>query len=159
MTRGFVRGATEDDIPLVAPRLREADRNEVLAVTGVAPELSLRGMVQAADQAFALCTEDGTPQGLLGVTSVSGLEDAGYVWLLFTDALYDHRIEFLRRCREWLSILHTTHPLLLNYVDERNTVHVKWLRWLGFTILRRVPYGAEGRPFLEFVRYDECAYP
>jgi hypothetical protein len=32
-------------------------------------------------------------------------------------------------------------------------VHIRWLRWMGFTFIKSHPkYGAEGRLFLEFVR-------
>jgi hypothetical protein len=32
-------------------------------------------------------------------------------------------------------------------------VHIKWLRWMGFTFISSHPkFGTEGRLFLEFVR-------
>lgn len=153
----FIRGATEADAASVALRLRHCDREEVEAVTGLSPQAALLGMVSRASQAFSLCTLDGEPQGLLGVSDVYMTPGVGYVWLLFTDKLYEHRTEFLRRCRGFLPILHAHHPMLLNYVDERNETHIRWIRWMGFTIIRRVPYGAGQLPFLEFVRHQSCA--
>ena len=43
-----------------------------------------------------------------------------------------------------------TYPLLRNYVDERNTMAIRWLEWLGFEILPVEPFGVEGLPFHPF---------
>ncbi len=79
----------------------------------------------------------------------------GAVWLLGSDALTQPplRRQFLVEGTVYLDTLHRFRPLLWNVVDERNTLHVRWLKWMGFTFINRHPYyGAEQRPFLEFVR-------
>lgn len=44
-------------------------------------------------------------------------------------------------------------PILFNCVDQRNEVHINWLRWLGFKFVRIIPeYGIQKLPFIEFVR-------
>jgi hypothetical protein len=49
--------------------------------------------------------------------------------------------------------LQQNYDVLFNLVDERNTLHIRWIQWCGFTFVNRHPaLGAEQRPFLEFVR-------
>ena len=45
------------------------------------------------------------------------------------------------------------YPLLTNAVDEEYKVSIDWLRFLGFTFLKRhETWGVGNKPFLEFVR-------
>lgn len=62
------------------------------------------------------------------------------------------RSQFLRECRRYLAGMEQLYPVLFNLIDERNTVHMRWLRWMGFTFIRRTTYGHEQRPFLEFIK-------
>ena len=46
--------------------------------------------------------------------------------------------------------------MIWNYVDARNVVHIKWLKWLGFTIINKHNQFGIGRiPFYEFVKIRE----
>ena len=41
----------------------------------------------------------------------------------------------------------------MNYVDERNTTSIRWLKHLGFVLIKRIEdYGVGKKPFYEFVR-------
>lgn len=71
----------------------------------------------------------GLPMGLFGVT------DLGVIWMISTSELSKHSIRFLKDSRVWINEFHKTHPILWNWVDTRQTLHLKWLqKWLGFTI-------------------------
>ena len=89
------------------------------------------------------------------VKAHSGL-DPDQALLLGTDAMLDDLQDqrtFLRQSKEVLRELHHQFILLFNEVDARNTVHIRWLRWMGFTFVRYRPnYGTEGRPFYEFCK-------
>ncbi len=151
-TESFVREATEADLSSLLPRLRRADRDEIIGITGAPPELALPGCVQFSDTALALCTPDGVVHGLLGVNRLQGGEDVGQVWMFLSDEVFNRKHAFLRRSPVVLEALHKVYPLLTNLVDERNTAHITWLRWLGFTFLRRVELGPFKLPFIEFAR-------
>jgi hypothetical protein len=46
-----------------------------------------------------------------------------------------------------------SYTLIGNVIDERNRVHLRWLKWMGFTFVQRIPeYGVQHRPFLEFIK-------
>ena len=39
---------------------------------------------------------------------------------------------------------------LVNWVDDRNTCAIRWLKWMGFTIHEPEPYGVANLPFRRF---------
>jgi len=58
----------------------------------------------------------------------------GDIWMLATDELVEkHGREFARASRGWVDFLNTQYRCLSNIVDARNTVHIRWLEWCGFT--------------------------
>jgi hypothetical protein len=84
--------------------------------------------------------------------------DVGQVWMVATDQLLDHQKEFLRYTHSFIDKLHDHYPLLFNWVDARNTVHLKWLKWSGFTFINyHEKWGPLGLPFYTFVRIRPCA--
>ena len=77
----------------------------------------------------------------------------GTVWLLASPKLLKHGLKLARESRRWVESLQSQYDVLFNLVDERNTVHIRWIQWCGFTVVNRHPaLGAEQIPFLEFVR-------
>ncbi len=77
----------------------------------------------------------------------------GYVWMVATDRLVKYQREFIRESRKWLDEAHEEYPMLGNFVDARNTLHIRWLDWMGFHFINRFEeWGFERRPFLQFVR-------
>lgn len=156
---GYLAPATPDHARALCPLLRPADRAEVHASVGLPPELVLPDMVGPGREAWAMFTSDHEIAGLFGVDPVFNHPHIGVIWLLGSDQLQAHSVEFLRKSREWVDIYNQRYTLLLNRADARNTLHLRWLRWLGFTLIREAPWGAEGRPFVEFARLQPCAYP
>lgn len=140
----------------LAPRLRKADIDELKASTGGDPlELLVEAVLYpgALSRAF-LDPADGSVAGMFGVAPVD--EKAGSVWLVSTYAVERYPLRFLRRCKRFLPKLHAYRPLLFNYVDARNTVHLTWLKWLGFSFVAlHEHFGVERRPFYEIVRLED----
>lgn len=143
----------------MARNLRQADRDEIRALTGAPPAWMLPECVKASRATWTMYDFYGQPAGLWGLQDVDGHPDVGWVWMVCTPEIEEHPFTFLAKCRELLPLLHTFHPIVTNHVDERNTVHIRWLRWMGFSFLRRIErWGAESRPFIEFARLQPlCA--
>jgi hypothetical protein len=160
---GQIRAATPADVVAIAPNLRDADRAEIEAYVGVpASPLLLLSFADYCDRIWALETSEGAVAAILGTYPVPGWPHVGVVWLIGTDHLRTHRVEFLRGCRKHLPEIYGPYDLLTNAVDERNVLHQRWLKWLGFTFTRRLEtYGAQGRPFIEFIgiKPEPCAHP
>ena len=149
------RPATMDDVRYLAPRLRPADQAEVRAFTGLPAAVALQGCLEASDRTFVGCTEDGEPGVLWGTQPVPGVREVGWIWMVGSDLMVRHRWEFLAQAKRFLPLAHERYPILTNHVDERNAVHIRWLRWMGFSFLRRIEqWGAAGIPFIEFARLD-----
>jgi len=154
-----IRPATPEDVHAVGRNLRPADRDEIRAVTGAPPLLVLPECVAQSRATWTMYGLSGEPVGLFGVQDVFDNPDVGWVWMVCTPTIERYPFHFLNKSRELLPVIHSFHPLVTNHVDERNTVHIRWLRWMGFTFLRRIErWGAESRPFIEFARLQpQCA--
>jgi hypothetical protein len=146
-----VRLSTYEDAASLAPRLRPADVQELLAAGSTSALEALNDGVRYSQPCLSIVDMEDTVVTMFGVTP-SGNPDVGFAWLLSSDALDKHKIKFLRQSKVWLEYLHSRHPLLTNYVDARNVVHIAWLRWLGFRFLREVQMGSGNHTFYEFAR-------
>tara|TARA_B100000780_G_scaffold275626_1_gene242616 strand:- start:2235 stop:2699 length:465 start_codon:yes stop_codon:yes gene_type:complete len=144
---------TVEDIDFIAPRLRKADYNECLASTGQQPRYVFHKSFDLGAISLTLRAPNGDRVGLCGVVTSPNIEGAGVVWMVATDDIYQHQTTFLRNSKRALKHLSENYLVLFNCVDARNSVHIKWLRWMGFTFINKHEnYGAEKRLFYEFVR-------
>ncbi|ARO29951.1 hypothetical protein NXC14_CH02002 [Rhizobium sp. NXC14] len=146
------RRSLPEDVTYLAPRLREADLRELQAAGSAGAEQSLQDGLRLSKDCITIINEDDKPVAMFGVCPSSEI-DVGYVWLLGSDEIKQNKTRFLRHSKRWLETLHQDFPVLTNFVDQRNTVHLLWLRWLGFKFLRTVnAMGPGNLPFYEFVR-------
>ena len=149
----YVRNATRDDGISLSGRLRKADRREISAFTRESPLSVLESGILSSTPCYAITRHDGTCIGIFG-TRDSDHPDSGLVWLLGSDDLVRHSRTFLRFSQFFLDELHKKYRLLYNVIDARNTVHLRWLEWLGFDFVEELPrYGVEKREFILFRRY------
>lgn len=135
------------DCAVLAPRLRQADLDEIAAATGqTAYEALAEGWMLSPD-CRAILTDSG-PIAVLGV--VPHGPDVGAPWLLGSDGILDHWREFARRSDEVLADIRRPWPRLANHVYAANHLHVRWLRWLGARLTGPEPFGVAGLPFWKF---------
>lgn len=150
----YIRLSTLDDPFTIGPKLRKADISEIKAASGRLPSDALMRGVLNSRPCYTAITPDGEPSGMFGVVPAD--KNTGIIWALFTDNILNHRKEFMRVSRQVVEECNNQYALLTNVVDARNTVHVRWLRKLGFVFLREIEeYGYEKRKFYEFVRYNK----
>lgn len=150
--------ATPELLEELAPNLREPDKAEAKALLGLSPAEGLQISLSASLPGTAYVA---TLRGC--VVCAWGLGEAislgvGHPWLMASSALSEITVPFLRRSRRvvsgWLDIC----PILTNVVDDRNHLHRKWLHWLGFQSVRKLPaYGADQIPFTQFIKVKPCA--
>ena len=144
-----LRLASEIDCIYLSENLRKEDIQEIQAVTGLPPLLSLLTGLKMSSVPLVICNADCKPVAMLGVVP-NGL--IGFIWMVGTDDLKKISLSFLRNSKDVCDVLKGKHQILHNYVDKRNTLHVNWLKWMGFTIINEVTYGVENRKFYEFVK-------
>ncbi len=152
-----VRLATTEDARDLAPRLRQADLEEITALVTKAPLDVLVESVQRGTETYAVVADDGcTILALFGIHHymvMSELEAS--VWMMGAEEMKSIKTSIMRETEPILRKFHQRYPLLWNIVDTRNTVHINWLKRFGFSAIKRHErLGVEQRPFIEFVRID-----
>lgn len=155
---GYVRAFREGDAECLAPILRDADQDELRAGTGMAPLAALQA---GADHSQICCTIIDNSWHVAGMFGIVDEGDFGRIWMLGSDALTRPplSIQFLRECRKHVYQMERPYRIIGNEIDQRNTLHVRWLKWLGFTFLPPIhDYGPERRTFIPFVKVVQpCA--
>jgi len=142
----YYKTSTKDDLYYLAPRLRYEDKQEILALVGLTPIQALLMSFNMSETCFTIFNPKEEPVAIFGVT------EKGAVWLLATDNIIDVQIPFLKQSRDVVEFYNNKHPLLWNVVDCRNTLHIKWLDWCGFTFISKRKLGVLNKEFYEFVR-------
>lgn len=133
---------TPDDIRYLAANLREADRMEVAAASGRDPQWVLtEGVIKSA---VSLVYRARRPVFIVGVV------EPGIIWLLGSDAIHHHKRALHRLAGHVLTKWHERWPTLGNIVDARNTIHIRWLKSMGFQFGEPVIAGVARLPFLPF---------
>ena len=123
----------------IAPYLRQADTDELKALSGLSPDVGVSFSIANSQRGYA-AYYDGELTAVFGISGE-------IIWLVGTDTITKHPITFFRTSKQIFHELTKGHNYLHNYVDARNKLHLRWLKWLGFTIEEAVNLGAEGRPF------------
>ncbi len=141
----YIRPAMPGDTWLMLPNIRQPDIDE-LAALGVTPEQCLRHGLQVSQEVFTIFLH-GKPAGMFGIVPHPNLTTVP--WAVFTTQIDAHPLPFLRASRRYIESL---PDYLENWVDARNTLTIKWLTWLGFTIEEPEAVGLHGELFHRFWR-------
>ena len=139
----YIHNATFEAAVQVASNLLPNDRREVTEGHGHDPESALVEGIKHCDSVYFE-----VPNG--EIAGMAGVHKNGQIWMLCTPAIYDYPNTFAREAKRYVN--ERTEKLLWNIVDERNKVHLKLLRFLGFKFLRRFNYGPNNLSFIEFCR-------
>jgi hypothetical protein len=141
----------------IAEDLRQADRQEIAASSGLPPLTCIREGIKLSDSAWIVLDRAGAPVSIFGVAP-STQEGVGVVWLLGTNRMMREALPIARATGRCIRQLHTRYTCLFNFVDARNEVSLRWLHWAGFDIAaERHTHGTEGRLFYEVVRFDDAS--
>ena len=144
-----VRKTRMSDAKYISSRLRKADLMELRANSGSAPDVSLMHSVWASNPCYTICLY-GEPIAIFGICPQ---KDVGVIWMMGTDKVLRIKTTFLKASKEWVNYFLELKPILFNFIHEKNTLHIKWLRWLGFSIINRLEnFGKNGETFYEFVK-------
>jgi len=154
-----VRPAYPADADALAPRLRPADLRELDAALALPPATVLQHGVRASNPCQAIVHHESV-LGLFGVVPSARNPEVGAVWLLGSEEFASRPLFIARWSKVWIAKLHERYRVLGNYVDARNEVHIRWLRWCGFAFVRKIErFGVQGIPFYEVRREREVDAP
>ena len=150
MGRKRWRKATKGDVLDVAHRLREADIAEGEAMLGMDPKQWLT--FADLTRTWVIYNAKNENVALAGVEPLPG-DNSALIWMVATDQLEKHSIEFLKYSRPFIEEITRPYDLVFNWVHADNAVHLKWLKWCGFTFIKfHERFGVSGVPFYTFVR-------
>lgn len=126
---------------------------EAIAASGVPLRHSLKEGVQISLPHCWMIYLGGNPSVLTGVTPYPNMEGSGIVWMLGSYDIETHPKLFHILSQKVLTEMFEAYPRLTNVMDIRNSVHMLWLRRLGFQFTRlHQRWGPFGLPFIEFER-------
>tara|TARA_B100001248_G_scaffold151196_1_gene113600 strand:- start:4827 stop:5234 length:408 start_codon:yes stop_codon:yes gene_type:complete len=134
--------------------MRQEDKEEIFAYSGTLPKEQMFYCFFSSKPCMTMIGRKGNIMGMYGVVPQS--PKVGRIWMLGHESMtsdYKDVRDFLRHSPIELQKFHCNYPLLYNYVDARNETHIKWIKWMGFSIIKKhATFGAEGRTFYEFVK-------
>lgn len=123
-----VEEATESDIFDFIHNVRDSDKEEVRLATGGKNIVDAMRDWKKYNTHAVKC--DGELIGVGGWTE--NWDDNGVnVWLLLTNEVMNHKIEFLRWSKQYHDDLLNKYVYVWNNVYLKNTLHVSYLKWLG----------------------------
>ena len=148
--RSHFRLSTLEDLKYLAPRLRYEDKREILASVGMTPIDALTLSYYASDLVFTIVNPKDEPVAIFGVGGTKN--GVGGICLLATDNLKDIKFPFLKENKKVINFLNTKYKILWNFVDCRNSLHIKWLKWCGFKFINKQKRGVSNKPFYEVIK-------
>ena len=110
----------------ITPYLRQTDVQEHAAVSDLPIDAAVAFSIAHSERGFA-AELDGRVAAVFGV-------NGGVVWLVGTDEIAKHPVMFYRLSKKIFERLSDGYERLFNYVDARNILSLRWLKWLGFKI-------------------------
>jgi len=146
-----VRESKGEDTVFLGERLRAEDLAEIVAATGEKPVEALgRGFL--ASKPCWTVTWKGEPSAMFGVVPSEDVDFArlGRVWFLGSERVRVWGKSFCRFTALWLQEMGKDFDVLGCVVDARQIAHLRWLKSVGFRVVRvHNHYGKLGLPFIE----------
>lgn len=131
----------------IVPYLRKADREEILASSGVPIDMAVAFSIAASSIGWAVELHD-RPVAIFGARNAGN--GRGEPWLVASDVIERYPVHFYRVSRDIIERLRRKFARLENRTDARNLLSLRWLAWAGFEIDPPEPWGPEGFPFHRF---------
>ena len=147
--RVLIKKIRKEDIDFVIENIRDADKRELEAASGLNYKTCLDRIYSMNDNAWTGFA-DNEIVAIFGVQMASYITGNGIPWMISTKAIEKNAILFIRHCKPVFKIMVKDCKTLINFVDDRNDLAKMWLRWLGFKLEDPIPYGAKQLPFRLF---------
>lgn len=128
--------------------LRKADMDELRAATGKHPWDALKFSVLHSNEFTDISYEDETGE-IINVFGLASSQGIGIPWMLASPRLTKYQKLLMSYSKRIIEEMLFLFPLLLNHVDSRNEVHIRWLQHMGFKFTG-VEYAINGIMFRQF---------
>ena len=128
----YHRVSTLEDMSYLSKSLRYEDKREVETL-GHSVDKALALAFGASQICRSIVDNKGIVVGMYGVVPLS--DKTGQVWMLGSEGLVKIKTAFLKQSRSEVHGMNSVFPHLCNFIDSRNEVHLKWIKWCGFKII------------------------
>lgn len=149
MARAEVLPVALSEIGDILPTVRQADLDEIEGALHTPIGEALADGIRGSRKASKIVI-DGLVVAVFGDADCDCAAGLGVPWLISTVHVERFKRAFLSVCKPEVAEMLTRHGGLLNYVDVRNTMAIRWLKWLGFEFHPAEPYGPAGMLFYPF---------
>lgn len=123
-----VEKATKEDILNFVSNIRPMDDAEVKITSGKFVHEQIEDLMKLR----AKCIKcDGVLLGIGGWHKRAEDAKGVFGWMLLTNSVEDHKIEFLRWSKKFVKKLLDTYPYITNMAYKENQLHIKYLKFLG----------------------------
>ena len=149
----YIRESSLGDPALLAPNLRQADIEEIDAVTHLSPYEVLLAGYHISDPCRTLVGDSGNIVAMFGVSPIPSEDNKklGVIWCLTSPEMFKIKKYFVRAAYEEIPLMSKGYDKVLNFVYEKNTTHIRWLKAMGFDMSPTPqPFGRLKKPFYYF---------
>lgn len=147
--RYILRHSYIGDSYTVLRDLRQEDHVEWAASVPGGVEDNLWSSISGSAEAYTVAdVEDDTAHIIFGVYP----KPEPTTWLLGTNRGQVDCAWILYMCREFYTGFFDRWPNTVCYSHPLNEVHHRWLKWMGYSEVARVPWGPYRAEFIEFRR-------
>lgn len=154
-----VRPSVPEDIPQLAPRLREEDLRSVLASSSASAMDSLMRGLHLSNLCLTAVDKDGCPQIIFGTVPFHQDRDFAHLWFLGSREIDAYSPALLRQAGQFLATFHRKYPILAAYLEPSCPIRRRWLRACGFKFASTETINASGHIFEQHIRVrnSQCA--
>lgn len=131
--------ADEASLLRVADNMRHEDIQEIEAATGKTPREALLLSLSLPGEVCVAYLEEESPSRGRKPFAAFGCSQ-GIVWLLCTDEVQRAKMSTFREAKRYIKLWLSQHGTIENFADCRNTLHLSWIKALGFTFGMKVNY-------------------
>lgn len=151
----MIRPATAYDAMELADTMREEDKAEAKALTGLEPlPVLAMGLLHSQFCISGIGKRGGV--SLMGGVVPTANPVVGSVWMLSAPDIVENRREILAEGRKWLDHAQQKFPILTNVVSENNEAHLRLLKHLGFRFFDPIDnYGVDQ---IRVIPFERTAY-
>ncbi len=143
-------GLSSRHLQKLSETMRPSDVAEVRA-WGLEPTRALELSAQSSTEVYTVLDGDQVVMAFGVGPKPMGIEPAYGIWMMSSPLLERHSREVARGARHWLAVFQRRYGVLWNLAYRGNDLHVRWIKWLRFTV--EAPEG--GSPWMKFTRRSE----
>lgn len=125
---------TQKHINELSENIRDADKEEIIAKTGKQDfkKVIVQGWLIADTCKTVLV--DNKVAFVYGIVE-SEHKDIGSPFMLATPLISKIKIPLIKNCRQRVYEMEQKYKMLFNYIDSRNDLHLRFIKWCGFEII------------------------